>query len=207
VSFPLVALGIAAASWRLALAAGITVATGLVAGVASYYWRSLRVTGPKRQLGSAVDSAKIPLAVPGFDSMADFDLSEDVPAEESENFDLESQVESSSVEDLDLQSGAPMMRMSRYVTADGADRLEGTTWAEFHPGQKVVAVHVAFCPPFIRSPTLVCSADSANARVGLTTVYPYGARVELKRSGSVADSLQVAVTFQATLESAQSAAA
>lgn len=89
--------------------------------------------------------------------------------------------------------------MKRSHGNDRADSLEGMTVAEFLPRQKQITVHLAFCPPFRQTPELVCTPvedDSVRAKVGV--VYPYGARIDLKRSGPATDHATLHIHFSAT---------
>jgi hypothetical protein len=68
-------------------------------------------------------------------------------------------------------------------TAEGVDELDGWLRADFPVGAKHATLHVAFCPPFNRSPKIVVRhADGATVSVKATQSLPHGARIELKRN-------------------------
>ena len=106
-----------------------------------------------------------------------------------------------------VPGAAGTIGLARFITADGIDRMEGQTLAEFLPGQKHVTIHIAFCPPFARCPTFESTTDAAGVRIGTTAIYPYGARLELKRLQEGEVPLQVAIVFEASLQPPESAAA
>lgn len=99
------------------------------------------------------------------------------------------------------------LRLKRMSPEEGRDRLEGVMTAEFIRGQTMTTLHVPFLPTFPRSPEFVCEIDDkAAVRIKGTAVYPYGCRLELKRSGEVSESIRVEVRFSATLTSSSRAA-
>lgn len=91
--------------------------------------------------------------------------------------------------------------------AGGEDRLVGGVAAHFAPAQSLAVVHVAFCPTFAAPPEFVCEIEDAGVRVKGTTVYPYGCRLELKRTGNTASAATVELRFAASLDAPVSRAA
>ncbi|MSR59856.1 MAG: hypothetical protein EXS05_19830 [Planctomycetaceae bacterium] len=92
------------------------------------------------------------------------------------------------------------LRLERLCDPAAGERLQGTVVAEFVSGQSLSTVHVAFHPPFARAPEVSCEVANRSAtRIKAVTVYPYGARLELKRSGILTASICVEIRFRATL--------
>jgi hypothetical protein len=93
--------------------------------------------------------------------------------------------------------------LQRSRPAPGEERIDGMTRVEFAPGEKQIAVHVAFCPPLPTVPVVTCELlDDADVRLRVTTVQTYGVRIEAKRSGDVGEALAIAVRFSALVEAA-----
>ncbi|MCY2965209.1 MAG: hypothetical protein NT069_16520 [Planctomycetota bacterium] len=92
----------------------------------------------------------------------------------------------------------PVQWMQRAVDGRGAERLEGVMQVDFPAGQSTVTVHVAFCPPFQRTPAFHCQVPAnPGVRLRASVAYPYGARVELKRTSSTTEPLTVELEFDA----------
>jgi hypothetical protein len=76
------------------------------------------------------------------------------------------------------------------------DELAGRIRVEFPLGAKHAVTHLAFCPPFARTPRIELGpAADAPASATVTQVFPHGARIEVKRRSAVTASvlwLQVA---------------
>jgi|GEM_PF-2684992 len=99
------------------------------------------------------------------------------------------------------------MQMSRGLDAEGRDVLEALLAAHFEPGQKQLSLHIPFCPPFERTPQVDCEAeDESTVRIKVGTVYPYGTRLDLKRTGSTGDAITMHVQVVASAESPVTAA-
>lgn len=99
------------------------------------------------------------------------------------------------------------LRMKRLTSADGSEQLEGTIIAEFACGQGITTVHIPFLPTFPRVPELTCTIDErAAARIKGTSIYPYGCRVELKRTGILSAPARIELRFTAMLRSSRHAA-
>jgi hypothetical protein len=72
-------------------------------------------------------------------------------------------------------------QFTRSTAADGAEVLAGWLRVPFAAGQRTHSVHLAFCPPFARTPALaVEQADGPAARIKTAQILPYGARLDLK---------------------------
>ena len=71
--------------------------------------------------------------------------------------------------------------------ADGRQRLDGWVRVCLAVGQRTDAVHVAFCPPFPRTPELSLEQVAGPAaRIQTAQLMPYGARLELKLAAAAA---------------------
>lgn len=100
-----------------------------------------------------------------------------------------------------------ILRLKRITKPDGSDRLEGAMLADFACGQSIATLHIPFLPTFSRAPQFVCQIDNESAvRIKGAVVYPYGCRVELKRSTDHSAATRVEIRFSATLESLSRAA-
>jgi hypothetical protein len=97
---------------------------------------------------------------------------------------------------------APVRRLrqetTRFIDAAGRDVIEGTTVAEFAPGQRQASLHLAFCPPFVRAPEIACGvASGAAAEVKVVQALAYAARFDVKLTSVAATALEVPVSFSA----------
>ncbi len=72
-------------------------------------------------------------------------------------------------------------QLSRTSDEHG-DTLEGLLRTRFTPGQARTAVHVAFCPPFAKTPEIACHMMEGDAKIE-TPVHatPHGAGIQLKK--------------------------
>lgn len=72
-------------------------------------------------------------------------------------------------------------QLTRTQSADGVETLCGWLRVDLSPGQRTANAHVAFCPPFGRTPTLEVSQSSGPpTRVKTVQLLPFGARLDLK---------------------------
>ncbi|MBL8827940.1 MAG: hypothetical protein JNM18_13265 [Planctomycetaceae bacterium] len=89
--------------------------------------------------------------------------------------------------------------LRRGVTADGVDVLIGEVQAVFAIEQRIETVHLAFCPPFERTPTLdLEQVEGPEARIEVGQLVPYGARLELKLSQPGPARVTIALSIRAT---------
>lgn len=80
----------------------------------------------------------------------------------------------------------------------GHDCAEGWVRARFQSGQRTVAVHVAFCPPFSKAPQFAArQLDGRSSRVRVSHVFVSGARLEVKLDAVAAGPESVRVAFTA----------
>ncbi len=91
--------------------------------------------------------------------------------------------------------GDVISELQRRSTAMGGELLEGQLVAVFAAGARQAVLHVPFIPPFTVAPHLECEiADGSDARIKVAAIFPYGARLELKRNTS--DLLEQRVTLE-----------
>jgi hypothetical protein len=78
-------------------------------------------------------------------------------------------------------AGEVTQQLVRTRLADGSERVTGWLRVALEAGQRSANVHVAFCPPFARSPQVrVQQREGPAARVKLGQSLPFGARLDLK---------------------------
>jgi hypothetical protein len=78
-------------------------------------------------------------------------------------------------------AGEVIQQLVRTRLADGSERLAGWLRVALEGGQRSANIHVAFCPPFARSPQVrVQQREGPSSRVKLGQSLPYGARLDLK---------------------------
>lgn len=81
-----------------------------------------------------------------------------------------------------------LQQLTRSRTADGSETLAGWLRVAVATGQRSANVHVAFCPPFARTPQVsVEQLDGPETRIKVVQVLPYGVRCDLKLTGGVCD--------------------
>jgi hypothetical protein len=75
--------------------------------------------------------------------------------------------------------------LSRRLTDDG-ELIEGWVRIQFVAGQRETLVHVAFCPPLAGNPELETEdLDGVGLEIRVAAVFPFGARISVRRSGSL----------------------
>jgi hypothetical protein len=85
--------------------------------------------------------------------------------------------------------------------------LRGKVSARFAAGQSLTTVHIPFIPVFAGVPEFSWEIiDQPAVRARSPVVYRFGARIELKRSGSVGLPLDAELEFRALLASTERAA-
>ncbi len=110
-------------------------------------------------------------------------------------------------DDDESTDGHVTQRMTRQTLPDGVEEIEGSVRVLFAVGQRTVSVHVPFAPPFAVTPQVECELVSdEDVRWKVSVVYPYGIRIELKRSASDADA-EVELSYSAICEQSKSDAA
>jgi len=89
----------------------------------------------------------------------------------------------------------------RGMAADGGEILSGWVRVGLARGQRTAAVHVAFCPPFGRTPILnVKQIDGPRGRIKTVQLLPYGTRFDLKLPRGSEEPASVLLQFSARSE-------
>ncbi|MCH8923331.1 MAG: hypothetical protein IIA67_09325, partial [Planctomycetes bacterium] len=87
---------------------------------------------------------------------------------------------------------------TRGKDAQGSDVMSGYARADFAAGQRFAAVHLAFCPPFAREPSIaVHQADGPPVRIKPTQQAAFGTRLELKLDAIPSEAPSVVSEFVA----------
>ena len=111
--------------------------------------------------------------------IADADIASD--SSETENAAAESEAEFLDEVDDENQT----LWLARRQTAVG-EEIEGWTRVHFASGQREATVHVAFCPPLAGSPELHTEdLDGAELEIRVAAVFPFGARLAVRRKGDL----------------------
>ncbi len=99
-----------------------------------------------------------------------------------------------------------LQRLTLSQDADGSQRLSGWLRLRLAAGQRSGVVHVAFCPPFCRTPELSLEQlGGPPARIRTAQLLPHGVRLELKLSPATTAGGSVLLRFAArTAAGAQS---
>lgn len=141
---------------------------------------------------------QVPAAVPVSEPHA-LKLAEVSDADETESFlkfaipELERD-EDATADPMESNLGEVQCRMVRRIETNGDDVLEVHATAHFAVGSRQAVLHIPFTPAFEITPQVECEvADGSDVRLKVGAVFPYGARVELKRTGASLDELVVAV--------------
>lgn len=72
-------------------------------------------------------------------------------------------------------------QVTRVLEPDGTERVVGWMRVSFEPGQRLASVHLAFCPPFARTPEASLERlDGPQVRIKRVQVFSFGARFDLK---------------------------
>ena len=75
----------------------------------------------------------------------------------------------------DLEAGQILQQLSRSRGAEGSEIVHGTLLAEFAAGERIAVLHVAFCPPFERLPSVEAEiADGPACDVKIVQVLHQG---------------------------------
>jgi len=89
-------------------------------------------------------------------------------------------------------------QMLRHHETDGSEILSGWVRVGLEPGQRTASVHLAFCPPFTHTPTLVVNPPTSPiGRVKTVQLLPYGARFDLKLARPFLEPTAVLLEFVA----------
>lgn len=100
-----------------------------------------------------------------------------------------------------------LQQLTRSQAADGSEQLAGWLRMAFAAGQRTGSLHVAFCPPFAKTPELtVEQLDGPDARVKTAQLLPYGVRLDLKLAAPSDAPASVLLQFSARSEGLEAAA-
>lgn len=119
-----------------------------------------------------------------------------LPVDSGRSQDFSDKADSSPTESKEGGESGQWLR--RFQNVAGHECLEGTAVGEFAAGRKQTVVHIAFCPPFESIPKFTCEASGDGVRARVAAVYPYGVRIELKRTGDCTEPSRVEIEFAAT---------
>lgn len=98
----------------------------------------------------------------------------------------------------DMPGDDVLQQLTRRRAADGSEALVGWLRMPFAPGQRTASLHVAFCPPFAKTPQLMVEQlDGPSVRIKTAQVLPHGARFDLKLSTVADESDSVLMEFSA----------
>lgn len=97
-------------------------------------------------------------------------------------------------------------QMVRRRQADGTQALTGSLRVDFAAGERTATAHLAFCPPFDRTPEFSAAAMAGpGAQVRAVQVLAYGVRLEIKLDSVSRAAESVLVGFEATQRGTRSA--
>jgi hypothetical protein len=104
-------------------------------------------------------------------------------------------------------SGTVLQSFTRTLCPSGDERIEGGVAVHFAAGERQAVAHLAFCPPLEAVPEVHCeAADGEAVRLRVSGVQPWGARIEVKRSGGCGKAATVQVEYVAVWQALRSAA-
>ena len=91
-----------------------------------------------------------------------------------------------------------LQQLTRSQTAEGVEQLSGWLRTPFSVGQRTASVHVAFCPPFPKTPQLeVEQLDGPPSRIKTAQLLPHGTRLDLKLTRAAEMPMAVLLQFSA----------
>lgn len=91
-----------------------------------------------------------------------------------------------------------LQQLTRSQAADGSEELSGWLRMPFDAGQRTASAHVAFCPPFPRTPELsVRQLDGPSTRIKTAQLLPHGTRLDLKLAAAADRRESVLLEFSA----------
>jgi hypothetical protein len=91
---------------------------------------------------------------------------------------------------------------TRSRDAEDRDIVEGFVRVRFAAGSKQAAIHLSFCPPFERTPTLDAEpVDEIDASLTTAVVLPYAARIDVRLAEPAEEEFQLKVAIRATADS------
>jgi len=101
--------------------------------------------------------------------------------------------------DSDKASETVLQELTRTRGVQGVETIAGTIAAEFAPGERLAVLHVAFCPPFERLPSVDCEAAAGPAcDAKVAQILHQGARVEVRLARASTAEEHVEIEFVAS---------
>jgi hypothetical protein len=92
-------------------------------------------------------------------------------------------------------------QLVRSRATDGSEELAGWIRVGLTPGQRFASVHLAFCPPFPRTPELsVEQLEGPEGKLKTVQLLPYGTRFDLKLAHTLEEPATVLLRFSARLK-------
>jgi hypothetical protein len=93
-----------------------------------------------------------------------------------------------------------LQRQVRTLTLHGGEAIRGTAVIRFDTGMRMAVVHVGFCPPFWRTPSLDLSTacDAAEIAVVAGELLAWGVRIEARLEEPAEEPFTIPVDFVAT---------
>ena len=135
---------------------------GLIAAEELWAWRRPRFTLPLRDHVPVAAAPRCPVQ----------------PIPDCEQFE---QAIADSALGLSISRDHVTQQVTRLVEPDGTERVVGWMRVCFEPGQRLASVHLAFCPPFGRTPEAALERlEGPQVRIKRVQVFPFGARFDLK---------------------------
>jgi len=102
---------------------------------------------------------------------------------------------SATYDELELREDVTQ-HLTHSRAEDGSQAISGRIRVGFEPGQRIANVHLAFCPPFERTPTFdVSQLSGPRGRTKTVQLLPYGVRFDLKLSEIYPDPTEVTLEF------------
>lgn len=96
---------------------------------------------------------------------------------------LEVEMELEEETDLFGQDANLLQQLTRSRLSDEIEHIDGCLRATFASHEKMLSLHVAFCPPFARIPEVQAEQlDGPECRINVVQCQPYGARFDVKLS-------------------------
>jgi len=98
----------------------------------------------------------------------------------------------------DKATGLVLQQLTRSRSADGVETIRGELVAEFAAGDRIAILHIAFCPPFERLPTVEARRTSGpTCEVKIAQILHQGARLEVRISRASTSARRATIEFSA----------
>lgn len=121
------------------------------------------------------------------------DISESSP----QNLTLEPAASNSSA----MPDGQIQQQSMRWKTQNGCQWVQGQMRGQFKKNQRSISLHIGFCPPLDSVPQFSAETlEGADIQLKVGIAETFGARVDLRRSGSAHQPQEVLIQFDARTE-------